>query len=314
MAGAGKLGEFGLIADVLAPLADNPTAQNLQDDAAVYAPPVGHDLVISTDALVAGVHFPLNASPGLVARRAVACNLSDLAAKGAKPVGCLLSLGVDADWDNAFLRDFADAFGTALGLADMALWGGDTVSTPTGFVSLTVHGLVPSGQMLTRRGAQDGDDVYVTGTIGDGWLDLKDNGPAYANPQPPVAFGPLLPGLAHAALDISDGLMADLDHICRASGGRMDIDGGRIPLSARGQDYMAQGGALAQLVTGGDDLQIAFTAPPSAAESLIDAARQAHTPITPIGRFTQCKTEKCAVLRDEKGAEISLDRRGYSHF
>lgn len=314
MAAQGKLGEFDLIAELLAPLADNPTAQSLKDDAACFTPPKGYDLVISTDALVAGVHFPTDADAGLVARRLVACNISDLAAKGAKPVGCLLTLGVGAHWDGDFLRAFTAAFGAALADVGMQLWGGDTVAAPTPFVSLAVHGLVPQGGMLTRRGAQDGDDVYVTGTIGDGWLDLAMRGPAYAAPQPPLAFGQGLIGLAHAGLDISDGLVADLDHLCRASGGTIVLEAEAIPLSAAGRAHMAGGGALQDLLSGGDDLQIAFTAPPARAEALIDTAHAAATGITRIGRFSAPAAQQQVVLRTESGAEMSLPRRGYSHF
>lgn len=310
----GTLGEFDLIADLLAPLADNPVAGNLQDDVAQFTPPVGYDLVISTDALVSGVHFPIDAPPALVARRLVACNVSDLAAKGAQPAGCVLTLGVGPDWDAAFLKGFAAAFGAALADVDLPLWGGDTVQTPTPFVSLTVHGLVANGQMLTRKGARDGDNVYVTGTIGDGWLALKDLGPAYAKPDVPLAFGQGLVGLAHAALDVSDGLLADLDHLCRASGGTINLDAASIPLSEEGKAYVAKGGDMTDLLGAGDDLQIAFTAPASVAETLIDMAAQTNTAVTAIGHFAKSASDQRAILRDPSGAEISVVRRGYSHF
>ena len=314
MTDKGTLGEFDLIAALLAPLADNEAAQLLRDDAAVYAPPAGYELVISTDALVADVHFPKDADAVLVANRLVACNISDLAAKGAKPVGCLLTLGVGPQWDSSFLRAFVAAFGAALKQSDMALWGGDTVRSAVPFVSLTVHGLVPKGQMLTRRGAQDGDDVYVTGTIGDGRLDLPTLGPAYAAPQPPMAFGAALVGLAHAALDVSDGLIADLDHLCRAGGGTIELEASAIPLSQNGRAHLAGGGALIDLLSGGDDLQIAFTAPQSAAEALVDAARAAQTALTRIGRFTKSQSTHQVMVVDESGAQMPLERRGFSHF
>lgn len=314
----GDWGEFDAIAKLFAPLADNKAALGLLDDAAVFTPPAGHDLVITTDALVSDVHFPADADAGLVARRLVACNISDLAAKGAKPVGCLLTLGVGPDWDEKFLTAFAAAFGQALKNAGMPLWGGDTVKTTAPFVSLTAHGIVLRGQMLTRSGAQDGDDIYVTGTIGDGWLDLQTLGPAYTDPQPPLAFGQKLVGLAHAALDVSDGLMADLDHMCRASGGCITIETASLPLSQAAKAHLVKGGShadlLADLVTGGDDLQIAFAAPPSAAEALIDAAREQVTVVTRIGRFASDNKAQSTVLLDESGAEIMLSRRGYSHF
>ena len=314
MSGAGDWGEFDAIAKLFAPLADTPAALNLKDDAAVFTPPAGHDVVITNDALVSGVHFPADADAPLVARRLVACNISDLAGKGAQPAGCLLSLGVGPPWDKAYLTAFAAAFGAALSDYDMPLWGGDTVATATPFVSLTAHGLVPRGQMLTRGGAQDGDDIYVTGTIGDGWLDLPKRGPAYAAPQPPLAFGRRLIGLAHAALDVSDGLIADLDHICRAAGGAVEIEATCVPLSANGRAHLKQGGALADLLTSGDDLQIALAAPPSAAEALVDMAKETATALTRIGQFTANEASAKVRLLDASGAEIPLARRGYTHF
>lgn len=310
----GNWDEFDAIAELFAPLADKKAALGLMDDAAVFTPPAGQDIVITTDALVAGVHFPEDADAGLVARRLVACNISDLAAKGATPAGCLLTLGVGPHWDKAFLAAFAAAFGAALSDCDMPLWGGDTVATATPFVSLTAHGLVPKGQILTRGGAQDGDDIYVTGTIGDGWLDLPQRGPAYGAPQPPLAFGQRLVGLAHAALDVSDGLIADLDHMCRASGGAVEIEAACVPLSVAGRAHVQKGGALSDLLIGGDDLQIAFAAPPSSAEALVDMARETKTALTRIGRFTADKTMVSTRLLDESGSEIPLSCRGYTHF
>ena len=314
MGGSGDWGEFDAIAKLFAPLADSPAALNLQDDAAVFTPPAGQDVVITTDALVSGVHFPENADAMLIARRLVACNISDLAAKGAKPLGCLLTLGVGPDWDEAFLSAFAVAFGAALSDYDMPLWGGDTVTTATPFVSLAAHGHVPKGQMLTRSGAQDGDDIYVTGTIGDAWIDLLTHGPAYASPQPPLAFGQRIVGLAHAALDVSDGLIADLDHMCHASSGKIALDAAAVPLSVSGRAYLKQGGALADLLSGGDDLQIAFAAPPSAAEALVDMAGETSIALTRIGQFTADEATKYVLLLNASGDEIPLARRGYRHF
>ena len=136
--------EFGLITELFAPLADNIAAAKLSDDAAHVTVPDGHQLIISTDMLVAGVHFPEQATPELVAHRLVACNISDLAAKGAAPFGCLLTLGICDDWDDAFLSRFVACFGSLLETYEMQLWGGDTVAAKQGFVGLTVHGLVPA--------------------------------------------------------------------------------------------------------------------------------------------------------------------------
>ena len=304
-----QLDEFGMIAELLAPLADNEAAASLGDDAARVAVPTGFELVISTDMLVAGVHFPENADGALVAKRMLACNISDLAAKGAKPFGCLLNLGVASDWQGDWLEAFVTAFGNGLKTYDMQLWGGDTVRAAQGFAGLTVHGLVPQGQMLTRRGARDGDDVYVTGTIGDAFLDLSNCGPAYTDPQPPLAFGQELRGLASATIDISDGLMADLDHLCLASKGGMEISAEHIPLSKAGQAH----GDFEALVSGGDDLQIAFTALPEKAETLAQLAATHGVNLARIGRFSS-SAECRAILRTINGIEIARKTRGFRHF
>ena len=308
-----KIDEFGLIAEWLAPLADNPTAMRLSDDAAQLIVPDGQALVISTDMLVAGVHFPIDGDAALVARRMLACNISDLAAKGAKPYGCFLNLGVAENWDTAFLKDFVATLGAGLEKYDMQLWGGDTVRAAQGFAGLTVHGLLPEGEMLTRRGAHDGDDIYVTGTIGDGFLALPSLGAAYADPQPPIDFGQAVRCVATSAIDISDGLLADLEHICRASQGGMTIEADLIPLSTDGRAH----DNLQDLVTGGDDLQIAFTAPSAEADALRALAERHATKLSRIGSFKKGATP-CVILQAADGRDIALDidpdKRGFRHF
>ena len=306
--------EFAFIEELLAPLSA-PAALNLKDDAACVAVPNGHDVVISADALVDGVHVPVNADGGLLARRAMACNISDLAAKGAQPYGFTLSLGLAPHCDRPWLQAFADALRDGMARFDIALWGGDTVSAPHSFVALTVHGLVPHGTMIKRSGAQIGDDVYVTGTIGDGWLGLQHMSAAYTDPRPPLAFGKGLRGLASAALDVSDGLLADLDHLCAASHCAMQLKATDIPLSEEGQAHIAQGGALQDLLTGGDDLQIAFTAVPEKADALQALAQQTGTLLHRIGQVTASSSAGYqAVLLDADGQTITFYQRGFRHF
>ncbi len=163
--------------------------------------------------------------------------------------------------------------------------------------------------MLKRSGAQNGDDVYVTGTIGDAFLDLSAGGDAYAAPQPPLAFGQDLRGLAHAAIDVSDGLIADLDHLCAASEGGMDIAAALVPLSEAGRVY----GDLHALVSGGDDLQIAFTASPDKAETLRALATRHNIKLTRIGKFLKSEQWRATLLAED-GAEITLEKRGFRHF
>ena len=331
-------GEFDLIDQLFRPIA-GAAGLGLRDDAALFRPPPDMELVLTTDALVADVHFPANAPPDMIAARVVACNAADLAAKGAAPVGCLLTLGVAPDWDETFLTGFAKALAKCLARFNMPLWGGDTVRSATGFVSLAAHGLVPTGEMVRRANARAGDDVYVTGTIGDGLIGLlavtgklppalsafdgQLLANAYADPQPPVALAPVLRQYAHAAIDVSDGLMADLDHICQASGVAMQLSAAAISLSAAGAAFAAsEENGLAQLVSAGDDAQLAFTAPPNARDAVSAIAQQTNIAINRIGAVAALPSgvgtgdidAARAILLDADGVDIAISRRGYQHF
>ena len=331
-------GEFDLIEQLFGPIAGAP-ALELRDDAALFRPPSDMDMVLTTDALVSDVHFPADAPPDMIAARLVACNVADLAAKGAMPAGCLLTLGVAPEWDMAFLSDFAAALADRLARFNLALWGGDTVKSATGFVSLAAHGLVPKGGMVRRATARPGDDVYVTGTIGDGLLgllgvtddlpatlsafDRKALAAAYADPQPPVAMASILRENARAAIDISDGLLADLDNICRASAVAMRLSAEAIPLSSAGVAFLGgENHRLPQLATAGDDAQLAFTAPPDMADSLAEMARQAGIALSRIGSVIRVPDTAensdmpaaRARLMTADGLELIADRRGYQHF
>ena len=325
--------EFEFINNLLAPLATAPEAFGLRDDAALYRPPAGQALVLTTDTLVEGVHFPKTSAPQLVVARLLAANLCDLTAKGAVPVGCLLTLAVAPHWDDKWRADFADALGAGLKESGLALWGGDTVRTQQGFVGLAAHGLVPPKQMLRRDGAQIGDAVFVSRTIGDGYLglqailqggDVATDGiaqaivPAYAAPRAPLHLAVPLRDKASAAIDISDGLLADLDHICRASRKAMQIEADAVPLSAGGQNFLAnykKGGhqnkddALAILLSGGDDHAIAITA------SAKNHAQLIALGFVRIGQVVASATgDYKAELRRGTGQIMPIKRRGYQHF
>lgn len=328
------ISEFALIEQLFAPLADNQQAAHLRDDVAIWQPLVGHDLVLSTDAMVAGVHFPDDAPADMVAARLVASNLSDLAAKGARPIGCLLTLGLALQWDMAFITGFAKTLGKKLAQSGMALWGGDTVFVPegVGFMSMTVHGLVPQGSAVRRSGASAGEVVCVTGVIGDGFLGLQEvlagtHGAAraaYAHPAPPIAFGPALLGHATASIDVSDGLLADLDHICVTSKVAIRLDADAIPLSSAGHNYLAQGGELTDLLTGGDDYQIAFCAHEASFPVLSAAAKAVNCQLTRIGHVENAKVENVknhtgasvygTNLVDAEERSMTIKKRGYQHF
>ncbi|MDO8287851.1 MAG: thiamine-phosphate kinase [Parvibaculum sp.] len=317
--------EFQIIADYFAPLASGaPGAYGLGDDAASYVPTAGKELVLTVDAIVEGVHF-LPADPAAdVARKLLRMNLSDLAAKGATPRGYLLTTAWTAstpvEWIASFARGLADDQSTF----GISLWGGDTVSTPGPLsFTLTAIGEVEQGQMLRRSGGKVGDDLWVTGTIGDGALGLlvalgelpasPDLLARYHVPQPRVAFGQRLVGLAHASLDVSDGLMADLGHLCQQSGTGARIDVASLPLSAAARVCLdAKPVLIETIMTGGDDYELLFSASPDVASAIDSAANQSGVTATRIGKLVP-KGEGINAF-DALGSALSFKRAGFRHF
>jgi thiamine-monophosphate kinase len=329
-----RLGEFELIARYFAPLAKGfPGAYGLLDDAAVIAALPGHDLVAKTDAIVGGVHFLLDDPPDLIARKALRVNLSDLAAKGAVARAYMLDIMLPRTITEEWIASFA------LGLAEdqdayrVHLIGGDTDST-SGPVTIAImaFGDVATGRMLRRGGARDGDTVFVTGTIGDAALGLKvlrgklphlemevanvlvDR---YRLPQPRVTLGPRLVGLASAALDVSDGLVADLRHICEVSHLAAVIEAPLVPLSPAARAALATDSErITTVLTGGDDYEILFTAPPAALDKVTELSRTLDLPITAIGRMESPSIRRNTQITvlDESGEPLTLDRNGWTHF
>lgn len=305
--------EFGIIAKYFAPLAGEG-AFGLTDDVALLPRRAGHDLVVTTDGIVEGVDFFGFDPPDTIARKALRVNLSDLAAKGAEPVHYLLNLAlphtITPDWLAGFSKGLAQdqrQFG-------LTLLGGDTGATDGPLsISVTAFGLVPEGKMVRRSGSRVGDHVYVTGTVGDsgGGLaifrrethSLSDGDrdalvARYRVPQPPVPFASMLRGIAHASVDVSDGLIADLGHIASASGVRIVLEGERIPLSAPLRALWGEA-VLSRAVTAGDDYQVAFTALPDLTG-----------PFTPIGQVVAGEGVSLNVM----GREIAVPKPGYRHF
>jgi thiamine-monophosphate kinase len=316
-------GEFAFIARRLRPLATAPGALGLVDDAALLDPRPGMQLVLTKDAMVAGVHFLEGDPPGQIAQKLLRVNLSDLAAMGAVPIGYLLALARPRDVEDDWLAAFCAGLAADNATFDISVLGGDTVSTPGPLtLSLTAIGEVPKGLALLRGGAKTGDDIWVSGTLGDaalglavlqGALDVAEPVRAhlverYRLPRPRLALGQALRGLAHAAIDISDGLLADLGHIGETSGVGAEIRPDLLPLSAAANGLPgAQDAALA----GGDDYELLFTAPPSQRDAVDGLAQKLALPLTRIGAMQA--TPGIRVL-DAAGAEIHPGRTGWQHF
>jgi thiamine-monophosphate kinase len=324
-------GEFELIAHYFAPLAEAaPGAQGLLNDAAVFDLAGAASLVLTLDTMVEGVHFLSEDPPGLIGRKLLRVNLSDLAAMGARARGYLLATAFPKDLDEAWVAAFAAGLAEDQAAFGVALYGGDTVSTPGPLtLSLTAFGEVPRGRALTRAGARAGDLVYVSGTIGDGALGLRvlrGEWPAlsaeersalaarYQLPEPRLALGEALAakGLASAALDVSDGLVADLGHIAAASGVAAEIEAGSVPLSPAARALLSSDPALLPgLLSGGDDYELLFSAAPERAGELADLARALDLPLAPIGRLMAGSGVR---VRDQGGREMRLSEAGWRHF
>jgi thiamine-monophosphate kinase len=311
--------EFELISRHFTHLA-GPGALGLTDDAAVITPPANRQLVISADAMVQGVHFLPNDPPQTIGRKLLRANLSDIAAMGADPLGYLMTVSVPKETPDNWFAGFAAGLAHDQAQFGITLLGGDTTSTP-GPISLsaTVLGHVAPGAALTRAGARAGDGIFVTGTIGDGALGLRALRGELADPDgflsnryrlPQPRLGLSLTGIASAAMDISDGLLQDLAHLCRASGVGAEVQAPAVPLSAAAR---AAGPAWLPLcLTGGDDYELLLAVPASAEAALLAEAARAQVPMTRIGRFVE-DSARFDVL-DASGEAMVLPQAGWSHF
>jgi thiamine-monophosphate kinase len=323
--------EFDTIGELLAPLAHPEWGRGLKDDVAVLPSRPGHDLVLTKDALVEGVHFLPDDPLDTVAQKLLRVNLSDLAAKGAEPLGYLLA----CNWSPrcGWSERQAFAAGLAADQAAFGVWllGGDTVSTPgpLGF-SATMLGWVPKGQAVARDGARPGDRVFVSGRIGDGRLGLaaaqgRLRAPPerlaslvehYRRPAPQLDFAPVVRDLATAAMDVSDGLVADLGHIARASGVDILLTLETLPLSMAGQAWVEgrvdHQDALLSLATGGDDYEIVFTVRPEDEDRLRRRAEDLHVRVTAIGEVRSALAAPAVDVR-YLGLETPVTSAGWTH-
>ena len=321
------LGEFGRIRQFFAPLA-GLGALDLTDDAALLDCPPGYHLVLTVDQAVEGVHFLPDDPPGFVAKKLLRRNLSDLAAMGATPRHYLLTSALPKSHDDDWVRGFAEGLGEDQHRFGMALLGGDSTSTSGPVVlTLTAIGQVAKDREIRRNGAKPGDRVWVSGAIGDAFLGLKVLRGGYEElapehraalaarfqlPDPRTELGPRLAGIAHAMIDVSDGLLADLGHICEVSGVAASIELTKLPLSAAAQMVIEAEPALhSQLATGGDDYELLFTAPPEADEEVAALSDSLALPIAEIGAIGAGEGVR---LLDASGASIAIGSTGWRHF
>jgi len=327
--GARASGEDDLIARYFRPLATDPGAFGLIDDAALLKQS-GDDLVVTTDAIVEGVHFLPDDPPDMIARKALRVNLSDLAAKGATPVGFVLTLALHEARDE-WLAPFARALGEDAAAFGCPVLGGDTVSTPGPLmISITAFGRVPPGTMVRRDGAKVGDRIAVTGTIGDASLGLRVlrnqiageglDAPSrdfliqrYRVPEPRSALAVAIRDHASAAMDVSDGLAGDLAKLCAASRVSAAIEMAAVPLSAPARALIAKGSAdIEAAVSGGDDYEVVCAIPENRWESFVAAAGGANVQISRIGKVVAGGI--APQFLDAAGKPVTLKRLSYSHF
>jgi thiamine-monophosphate kinase len=328
VSGPNRPAEFDIIARYFAPLAAHAEAAlGLRDDAALVAVPAGYRQVVTTDMLIAGVHFLPDDPADLIARKTLRVNLSDVAAMGAAPTACLLAIALAPDCDEPWIARFAAGLGADLSAYGVDLIGGDTTATPGPLtLVVTALGIVPERAELRRSTAVVGDAVFVSGTVGDAALGLlclqgalspADPGDRdvlvgrYRLPEPRVGLGLALRGLASAAADVSDGLVADLGHICSASGVGAEIAMDLAPLSEAARRAIAADPRLLEVaLTGGDDYELVFTAPPMHREAIRAAAATAAVPVAEIGRIVG--GGGVSVL-DKASRPVPLVRTGYQH-
>ena len=325
-------GEFELIARHFAPLAARADgAFGLCDDAAVIQPVPNRDLVYTSDTIASGVHYLPDDPADDVARKLLRVNLSDLAAMGARPEGYLLNTAFQPDVQEDWITAFAQGLAGDQERYGIQLWGGDTTRTQGATVlSLTAIGSVPHGRSLRRSGARAGDSIYVSGTIGDAAFGLKAalgelsdalDEPArvqlinrYRRPRPRVGLGQglLARDLATAGLDVSDGLIADLAHLCAASGLGAEVTSAAVPLSMPVQQLVEQDRtALSTALTGGDDYELVFAVPPGRQDALLDLAREIDLPLTRIGQLVAGRE---VTVRGPDGGVVQTGQAGWQHF
>jgi thiamine-monophosphate kinase len=324
---ADELGEFERIRRYFAPLA-GPGGLGLVDDAALLDCAPGRRLVVTADAIVAGVHYLPDDPPELIARKLLRVNLSDLAAMGARPLHYVLTTALPAELGPEWLARFAEGLGEDQRRYGIDLLGGDSVGTRgPAVLSLTAIGEVATGREIRRNGAQAGDLVWVSGTIGDAFLGLDllrgahpDLAPEHRDylvrrfrlPEPRTELGPRLCGIARAMIDVSDGLLADLGHICETSRAAAIVELDLLPVSLAARAVVERDPSIrAQLAAAGDDYELLFAAPADAAEAIATLSLRLGLPVSKIGRIDVGTGVR---LLNTDGHQIPLEATGYRHF
>jgi thiamine-monophosphate kinase len=327
-AGEQGSGEDRLIARFFKPLATEPGALGLSDDVALLQPPPGCDLVLTTDAIMGGVHFFPDDPPGQLSRKALRVNLSDLAAKGAKPLGFLLSLSLPAELSESWLSSFAAGLKGDIDAYGCHLLGGDTDRTPGPLtISIAMFGTVPKGTMVHRAGAKPGDRIMVTGTIGDAALGVRlRRGAAwkvpldareyllsrYLLPQPRTALADAVRAHASAAMDVSDGLAGDLAKLCRVSDVAATVEVAKVPLSDAAKTALgAESSLLETVLTGGDDYEILCTVPDKKVDAFVTAGEAANVRAVEIGVVSEGQG---VGFLDADRHPMQFSHPAYSHF
>jgi thiamine-monophosphate kinase len=331
VAGRPLPGEFELIARYFAPLAaGSPGAAGLTDDVAALAVGSDEQLILKSDAIVGGVHFLPDDPPDLIGRKLLRVNLSDLAGKGARPLGYLMTCAFPREIDEPWVAGFVEGLAADQKEFGLSLLGGDTTATPGPVtLSATVLGAVAKDRLPRRSDARDGDAILVSGSLGDGALGLDvlrnrfpDSDPAdhdylvdrYRLPQPRLALGRALvdAGIVHASMDVSDGLLADLGHICSTSELGAEIEWARVPLSAAAARLVGHDAALHErIMAGGDDYELLLTVAAGDADAALAAAARVGVRLTAIGSI---RAGTGVRILDEQGREIGVGRTGYRHF
>jgi thiamine-monophosphate kinase len=317
-----RIGEFELIARYFAPLAKGfAGARGLKSDNAFLAADPRHDLVVKTDTVVGGIHFLADENPELVAQRALRVCLSDLAAGGATPYVYQLSLSLTRGWTERWVAGFARGLAADQRRFGIVLCGGDTTGTPgPTTIAISAFGRVPRGKGLGREGARAGDELWVSGTVGDaalgllaarGTLESATLEKRYRQPRPRTTLGPRLVGVARATADVSDGLLADAGHIADASRLAVYIERDLVPLSSEARRVLADKPALwRNVLGGGDDYELAMAVPPRKRPALLAASRAAKVKVKKIGAFAAGK----GVVLTVSGQPTRIAQSGYVHF